>query len=202
MTELPLKACAAPPDGLLADTAQRFAALVPVLATERLILRAPRVEDAALYVAIASGPRGVGLGGPMIIDEAWYDFAALAAGWMLHGHGGWSVERRDTGTLIGFVILGLEPGDQEPELGYLVAEDYEGHGYATEAAIAARDYAFGTLGMPTLVSYILKGNSRSVALAERLGATLDGEIRYDGDDVASLVYRHPAPAFQTKGEPH
>lgn len=200
MTPLALKACAAPPAGFLAENAGRFVALVPVIETKRLILRAPRVEDAALYAAISSGPRGIGLGGPMTVDEAWYDFSSLAAGWMLHGHGGWAIEHRETGALIGFVILGLEPGDEEPELGYLIDEAHEGHGFATEAALAARDHAFGTLKMPTLVSYILKGNDRSIALAERLGATLDGEIFYDGDDLPSLVYRHPRPAdISSKG---
>lgn len=193
MTGLTLKACAAPPIGLRAEAACTHAALVPVLTTGRLILRAPRVEDAALYLAIATGPRGVGLGGPMTVDEAWYDFAAMAGGWMLHGHGGWTIEHRDTGATLGFVILGLEPGDEDPELGYLIDEAQEGRGYATEATLAARDYAFGALGMTRLVSYILKGNERSVALAERLGATLEGEIVYDGDTVPSLVYRHPLP---------
>ena len=193
MTGLTLKACATPPVGLRAEAACAHAALVPVLTTGRLILRAPRVEDAALYLAIATGPRGVGLGGPMSLDEAWYAFAAMAGGWMLHGHGGWTIEHRNTGATLGYVILGLEPGDEDPELGYLIDEAQEGRGYATEAALAARDYAFGALGMTRLVSYILKGNERSVALAERLGATLEGEITYDGDTVPSLVYRHPPP---------
>lgn len=193
MTALTLKACATPPQGLLAERAARFAAEVPTLTTERLILRAPRVEDAALYASVATSARGEGLGGVTDTNGAWYDFCGLVAGWMLHGHGGWTIELRDTGEAVGFVILGLEPGDEEPELGYLLAEGHEGRGYATEAAIAARDYAFGVLGMPTLVSYILKGNDASAALAVRLGATLEGELMYDGDDAPSLVYRHLHP---------
>ncbi|WP_371227609.1 GNAT family N-acetyltransferase [Roseovarius sp. 2305UL8-3] len=185
--------CETLPVGVPAEMAAQFASMVPVLRTKRLTLRAPRADDFALYAEISCGPRGVGLGGPMSRDEAWYDFANLSAAWMLQGHGGWSVELTKTGELIGFVLIGAEPGDQEPELGYLISEAAEGRGYASEAANAARDYAYGTLKLPSLVSYILPGNISSIALAERLGAVKAGEVSYPEDDEPSLIYRHPKP---------
>ena len=126
-------------------------------------------------------------------DEAWRDFTQLAANWMLHGHGGWTVVLRETGRVAGFVMLGLEPGDQAPELGYLLCEAAEGHGYAAEAARAARDYGYGVLNLPVLVSYIFAENTRSVALARRLGATQTGTATYPEDDAPSLVFHHPKP---------
>ena len=104
-------------------------------------------------------------------EDAWLDFAQMVAGWMLRGHGLWSVERRADGALIGFVPLGFEPGDREPELGFLFLAEAEGQGYAREAAEAARDFAFGasSAGAP-LVSYVAPENLRSIRLAERLGA--------------------------------
>lgn len=185
--------CETLPTGVPGVMAEQFASMVPVLRTDRLTLRAPRPDDFALYAEISCGPRGVGLGGPMSREDAWYDFASLSACWMLQGHGGWSVELTETGNLIGFVLIGAEPGDQEPELGYLISEAEEGHGYATEAAIAARDYAFGTLKLPALVSYIFPANTTSIALAKRLGAVNVGEVSYPEDDEPSLVYRHPKP---------
>ncbi len=65
----------------------------------------------------------------------------------------------------------------------------EGKGYAFEAANAVLDWAFLTREMPTLVSYIAPQNARSIALAERLGATRDTEAKAPNE--GDLVYRHP-----------
>jgi len=71
----------------------------------------------------------------------------------------------------------------------LVCGGHEGRGYATQAARALRDWATAAGGMRALVSYIHPENGRSVAVAERLGATRDDTApRQDPDD---LVYRHP-----------
>jgi len=67
---------------------------------------------------------------------------------------------------------------------------HEGRGYATEAALALRDWAFSTLKLPSLVSYIAPGNAASVAVAERLGARLDPAAPRTVP--ADLVYRHSA----------
>jgi hypothetical protein len=63
----------------------------------------------------------------------------------------------------------------EPELGWQLQIEAEGKGYAFEAAIAMRDWAFQVRKLKTLVSYIGPDNARSIRLADRLGATLDGE---------------------------
>ena len=100
-----------------------------------------------------------------------------------------------TSECVGQVGINHGPLFPEKELGWQVYEGYEGNGYATEAARALRDWAFGALGLRTLVSYIDPGNSRSAAVAERLGAVLDRTApRQDPDD---LVYRHRAPPKAT-----
>ncbi len=75
--------------------------------------------------------------------------------------------------------------------------DGEGNGIATEAARACVAHAYDTLGWDTVVSYIDPDNARSIALAERLGATLDTQAtpptRKDPDATDALVYRHPSP---------
>ncbi|MEX0286122.1 MAG: GNAT family N-acetyltransferase [Paracoccaceae bacterium] len=179
-----------PPTGAAAQMAAQLSAGIPTLETERLILRALRVEDFAHYAEIACSDHGRGIGGPMSRDDAWRDFTQYAAGWMLHGHGGWTVELRETDAVLGFVLIGLEPGDQEPELGYIFRAGASGQGYATEAAIAARAFGFDTLGLPTLVSYIDRDNTRSVALAKRIGAQHDGVVAYPDEDSAADVYRY------------
>ncbi|KIC41824.1 hypothetical protein RA28_20025 [Ruegeria sp. ANG-S4] len=174
------------------ELAARVAGTIPTLETERLVLRAPQLSDFDTYAQIVASPRARYLS-VMSREDAWYDFAQMVAIWSLRGHGLWSVEAKAGGHLLGFVVLGFEPEDPEPELGFIFTEDGEGHGYAFEAASAARDFAFDQLGWKTLASFVVKGNTRSERLAQRLGATVEREI--PEDDGTTLVYRHmPAGA--------
>ncbi|MEL6206451.1 MAG: GNAT family N-acetyltransferase [Pseudomonadota bacterium] len=175
--------CLQPPEGKAAEFAAGLSAHVPELETARLRLRAPRVADCPLWTAIWQGAEAEG---PAISDEhGWEEFCVYTAGWLLHGHGLWSVESKSDGVLVGFVLLGLEWGDEEPELGWAFAPEARGQGFATEAAAAARDYAMALLG--GAVSYIDTANTASARVAERLGARIDGLI---DDDVQ--VFRHTA----------
>jgi len=161
------------PTGAAAELAARAAAAVPELVTPRLRLRALRLADFTGYAAILTTKRGAFVGGPMSREEAWFDFVQSVAGWQLRGHGTWAVERRDDGALLGFITLNQEYGDPEPELGFLLLAAAEGHGYAREAAEAARGFAFGTLGWRSVVSYVSPENQRSLRLSERLGARVE-----------------------------
>ncbi len=182
-------ACESPVSGGGARIARKVAATIPEIVTPRLRLRAPVVEDFATYADIVLGPRGTHLA-ISTRPDAWLDFAQMVAGWVLRGHGVWTVEPRDGGAPLGFVLLGFDQEDPEPELGYLFTAEAEGRGIASEAAIAARDFAFDELGWTTLTSFVSAGNARSAALAERLGARLDGRVAEpDGE---ALVYRYAA----------
>ena len=89
---------------------------------------------------------------------------------------------------IGQVGINHGPLFPEQELGWLLYDGHEGHGYATEAARALRDWAFATLKLSTLVSYMAPDNLASQAVARRLGGVLDANaVRSDADD---LVYRY------------
>ncbi|MEM0948977.1 MAG: GNAT family N-acetyltransferase [Pseudomonadota bacterium] len=177
-----------------AALASRIADLIPVIETERCRLRAPQIEDFPAHAEIACSERGLGIGGPMNREAAWADFVQLCATWLLRGHGAWTVEDRTTREVLGFVAIGFEPGDLEPELGYMFRETAEGRGLASEAVAAARDHGFGALHLPTLVSYVDDFNTRSRRLAERLGAARDtaGEAQLPGPG-KTHIYRHPAP---------
>jgi RimJ/RimL family protein N-acetyltransferase len=65
-------------------------------------------------------------------------------------------------------------------------------GYGVEAAGAVRDWAFGALGLRTLVSYVDTANHRSQALARRIGGVVDPEAALTGpnDDGQTIVFRH------------
>lgn len=182
------------PTGPTAALAARMQALVPVLETGRLILRAPRVDDFDAFAAMVSGPRGAFYGRPETREDAWAIFMQLVGTWPLRGHGAWTVTDRATGKVLGIVQIGAEPGDMEPELGWIIAEDAEGRGIAQEAAAAVRAQAFGPLGLSSLVSYIDVANTRSATLAERLGARRDPSAEAAlSDDDKCRVYRHFPP---------
>lgn len=161
---------------------------IPTLTTERLTLRAPAMDDFPAYALLMASPRSRGMGGPFDTRAAWGIFCHDVALWQLFGHGALMIDLSATGECVGQVGINHGPLFPEKELGWQVYEGHEGNGYATEAARALRDWAFATLSLRTLVSYIDPGNSRSAAVAERLGAVIDPvALKQDSDD---LVYRH------------
>lgn len=170
-----------PIPGPAAGFAALLSAKLPQIETPRLRLRALRLSDFDAWAEILCGPSGPHLGGPFDRDRAFVEFTASAGMWLLRGFGPWAVEPLAGGEVLGFVLIGFEPGDREPELGYLFRPLAEGHGYATEAATAARDHGFATMGLPRLASYIAPGNAASARVAQRLGAVREGAV--DGSQV-------------------
>lgn len=160
--------------GPAASFAATLSGMLPEIVTARLRLRAPRLDDFDAWAEILTGPAAPHLGGPFDRDEAFVEFLASTGTWLLRGHGPWTVEPKNGGEVLGFVLLGFEPGDAEPELGYLFRPSAEGRGYATEAVQAARAHAFTALGLTRVVSYIAPENAPSARLARRVGAVQDG----------------------------
>ena len=165
----------------------------PTIITERMILRMPVMADAEPYMAILMSDRALYLGGPMDARTAWLDFASEVANWTLHGFGPFTMEERRTGRFLGLAILHHTHGDPERELGWVITDDAEGQGLAKEAAAALRDHAFQTLGWDSMVSYIAPENTRSICLAEALGALRDDAAQRPRAYPDCLVYRHIAP---------
>lgn len=166
--------------------------LAPTLQTERLTLRGPEARDYELIAAFfADDVRSRGFGGPQNRNEAWRWFASMIGHWVLHGYSFWILDTR-AGETVGMVGIWGPEGWPEPELGWVMFENGEGKGYAYEAALAVRAHAYQNLGFTTLSSNIFPGNTRSIALAERMGAVRERE--YDNvTHGAEIVYRHPGP---------
>lgn len=143
--------------------------VIPTLETERLVLNAPRETDFAGYASIVTTERGRWIGGPLNREEAWLDFSQMIAGWVLRGFGSLSIRPKGREKYLGTVLVHHEFGDAEPELGWLLIADAERRGYAFEAGLAIRDWAFANTELRTLISYIDPSNKRALALAERLG---------------------------------
>ena len=165
--------------------------LIPTIETERLLLRAPDMTDFEVYAAFRTGPRSVGVGGPYSKAQAFDSLGEIIGHWQLRGFGRWMAADKETNVPMG-VVGPYHPEDwPEPEIAWTVFDNAEGKGIAFEAAMASREYAYNTLGWKTAISCIFPDNLRSIALAERMGATVDGHFVHE--DIGRLnIYRHPS----------
>ncbi|NWJ26975.1 GNAT family N-acetyltransferase [Rhizobium sp. RM] len=163
---------------------------IPTLKTERLTLRPQTIADFSGYLDFMASPRSIGVGGPYDLRAAWGMFCHDQANWHFFGHGALMIERTATQECLGQVGINHGPLFPEKELGWLLYQGFEGQGYAVEAAQALRQWAFQSLKLLTLVSYVAPENLKSAAVAERLGGKLDATaLRSDPED---LVYRYRA----------
>jgi RimJ/RimL family protein N-acetyltransferase len=149
-----------------------------MIETDRLVLRRWRAPDLAAFAALNADP--------LVMEHlpAPLDHAGTAAlirrietHFETHGFGLWAVEVRRDAALIGFV--GLNTVDFEAaftpavEVAWRLASPAWGHGYATEAARAALDFAFEAERMDEIVSFTVHANRRSRAVMERSGLVRD-----------------------------
>ncbi len=154
-----------------------------MIETERLALRRLTLNDADLLLGIFSDPVA------MRYYESTRDFEQTL-GWIRWnlgmyeecGHGMWAAIARDNGRFVGQIGLVVQEveGEREIELGYLLLRSCWGRGFATEAALACRDFGFRELGRERLVSLI---DPRSLAI-ERPATHLRNDIAACGDNTA------------------
>jgi RimJ/RimL family protein N-acetyltransferase len=140
--------------------------LVPVLATARLVLRAPRRSDVKATVLLASDRRIAAntarIPHPYGIEDAEQFIASVNK---REGEACFAVTL--DGALIGVCSVDLR--EDGPELGYWLGVPYWGHGFATEAARALIDHAFGDLEHDTLISGARVSNPASRRVLEKCG---------------------------------
>lgn len=168
----------------------------PVLETARLTLRAPVADDWPGWRDFFASDRARFVGGPMTQPgQSWRAFGHFIGHWVLRGYGMFVLVERDTGLTLGAVGPWFPDGWPEQEIGWtLWRPEAEGKGFAHEAALAARAFAFDRLGWSTAVSYIAPDNAASIALAERLGASPDPRAAipvFSTGPEPTVVYRHP-----------
>ena len=147
------------------------------LETERLRLRSWRNEDFEHFAAYYDDENLARyIGGTCDRATAWRRFAAIVGHWQLRGYGPWAVEEKTSGAFVGGVGLWFPEGWPELEVGYWLVAAMQGKGYASEALMRSKSYAFDELGAETLVSYIHPENLASIRVAERAGAPCEATI--------------------------
>ena len=169
---------------------------IPNLETQRLILRAPKDKDLKAQAAFFASERSHFVGGPKPLGGAWQFLTLMLGHWQMRGFGMWVVQDKTSNAAVGMVGHYYPVGWPEREIGWHIWNaKTEGKGIAYEAAIAARDFAYRVLGWKTQVSYIAPDNTRSIALAERMGAKIDrsAALPETGEETPLAAYRHPSP---------
>lgn len=153
------------------------------LRTARLVLRPWRESDRAPFAAMNADPK-VMEHFPSTNTRAASDaaFDGIAAKMSARGFGLWAVEITGVAPFIGFV--GLNPADVlmgRPvlEIGWRLAAEHWGHGYATEGARASLAHAFDVLGQEEVVSFTTTANQRSRHVMEKLGLVRRPEEDFD-----------------------
>jgi RimJ/RimL family protein N-acetyltransferase len=163
--------------------------LVPVLATERLVLRAFTPHDFEPFATIVSDPevvRYVDDGAPISREECWRGMALFLGHWHLRGYGWWAVEERRSGEFLGRIGLYNPEGWPGIEIGWLLRRDAWGAGLATGGATAALNYAFDLVGVSHVISLIDPRNTSSIRVAEKIGEHYERDLEHKGKAV--VVY--------------
>jgi RimJ/RimL family protein N-acetyltransferase len=166
------------------------------LETERLLLRPLSTEDLdalAAFYADAEVMRYIGGGVTLDREQTREILERMLGSFEAQGFGQLGVVRNEDGAFMGRCgILVWDPetwtsvrisdatGPVEIEVGYLLGREYWGHGYATEAATAVRDWALENLDLERLIALIQLGNERSAGVARRLGMQPGEEIEIFG----------------------
>lgn len=166
--------------------------MIPTLTTERLTLRAPRLSDFPAHLAFKTSDRAQFVGGKVSESEAWGHLCAMIGQWELRGYGRWMVAETATDRPMGIIGIHHPLDWPEAEIGWTIYAEGEGRGYAYEAAVASRAYAYDTLGWSTIASFVSPDNTRSIALAKRMGCRPDG-VHQHAVHGPLHIWRHPSP---------
>jgi len=168
-----------------------------VLTTARLRLREWRGADLEPYAALNADPRvREFFPDTMTRDESAESMQHIRDHFAQHGYGLWAADVVGGTPFIGFIGLAIPTFDAHftpcVEVGYRLAFEHWGKGYATEGARAALEYGFESLGLKEIVAMTAVGNERSRRVMQKLGMTHDPADDFDHPNLAvgHLLRRH------------
>ena len=173
--------------------------------TGRLLLRRWRESDREPFAELNGDPQTL-VFFPQTLDRAASDalIDRIEANFEVLGYGLWALEVKETGRFIGFTGLAPMPADVPGaggvEIGWRLARHAWHHGYATEAARAALDVAFGGARLPEIWSMTAVLNTPSQAVMRRIGLTEVARFEHPRVPVGSpirphVTYHRTNPAF-------
>lgn len=152
--------------------------LGPTLETERLILRPPTAEDFAPWARMMGDVDAMTfIGGAQARSVVWRGLRSMVGAWALDGFSMFSVVEKASGLWVGRLGPWKPEGWPGTEVGWAIAREHWGKGYAPEGAAASMNWAFDTLGWTQIIHTIDPGNAASIAVARKLGAENWGPTR-------------------------
>jgi RimJ/RimL family protein N-acetyltransferase len=182
---------------------------VIIIETERLTLRGWRDTDLDALAAINADPdvmRFISDGSVRDRQRTTEDLRSMMRGWDERGFGLFAIDVRETGAFIGWAGLAVPTFLPEilpaVEIGWRLAQDSWGHGYATEAATAALRFGFDDRALDRVVSIRHLDNARSARVMEKLGIAYQHETIVPGHGGRVAVHaisrdqyrvQHPTP---------
>jgi RimJ/RimL family protein N-acetyltransferase len=153
------------------------------LETERLILRSWRDSDVSAFHAISSDPEVMATLGPvMTLPEVAALIERMQKIEAEHGHCMWAMVLREDARLIGWcgaIVGSVGPIDGKREIGWRMARDCWGKGFATEAARATVNWLFANRADDSLWAITSTGNHPSRAVMSRLGMSYRPDLDFD-----------------------
>jgi len=182
---------------IVEDGIPMTATTTPIVETERLILRAHRLDDFEALHSLWTQPAVYEFisGKPSTREASWGRLLKYAGLWTLNGYGFWAVEDKATGRYVGDIgfanfLRDIEPpfGDT-PEMGWVLAPEIHGKGYASEALAAAAAWGDGFFRQDRALCIISPENTASLRVAEKTGFGRIGTADYTGETVLLLERR-------------
>lgn len=157
-----------------------------VYLADTLILREWQDDDLPAFSHINQDPKVLEfLPAPLTMEETASWIKRIQLHFKQHGYGLFAATIKNTDEVIGYIGLNIPTFESHftpcVEIGWRLASEHWGHGYATEGAKAVLEYGFAHAGLNEIVSFTVPANKRSIAVMEKIGMS-----RNATDD-----FRHP-----------
>ena len=170
-----------------------FITSVPILQTQRLLLREYRREDFDAFAAHCADPVSAAHLVPADRPAAWRIFCSQAGLWLLDGAGWWAVEEKETGRLVGSIGAFFREESTVMELGWNTYRAFWGQGFANEAAAAVLHHALEVRREPKVRALIAAANESSLRVARRLGLSFEADTELYGKAVGIYTRERGSP---------
>jgi len=160
--------------------------------TPRLILRRATHDDAAFILKLLNQPDWIEYIGDRNIGDlaaaAVYINERLIAAYNRDGFGLYPVDLQSSGETIGLCGLVKRQTLPDPDIGFAFLDNWQGQGFAREAARATLKHAHDDLGIDRVIGFTLPENNRSIRLLESIGMVFDRKVFVDDDRQACNLY--------------
>ena len=163
-----------------------------ILETKNLILRQVSPDDAQFILALLNDPafiRNIGDRGVRTLDNARnYIRNRLVASYEKFGFGMYLAILKDSGDATGLCGLVKRDGLDDVDIGYAFLPQYRSKGYATESALAVKEYAKSVIRLKRLVAITDPANQGSIRVLKKIGLEFEKMVRLSEDDIELKLY--------------